>query len=173
MQLSSSIKFVEFFIGILKLLIHWRVKNVEVEDGQIFIADTLGFRRKNGLSGCTMLQPTQARQVFLYASLTWWADKALKVVRLFILMPFFTSPASPISHLVQTQYPIIGQTSEFSQMPKQKKKKNSDLFEQEKVGCALDSVTSNQICGHHFQESHALSMRMSARGAAVSRPPNS
>lgn len=48
-------------------------------------------------------------------------------------------------------------------MPKQKKKKNvSDLFEQEKAGCALDSVTSNRICGHHFQESRVLSMRMSA-----------
>lgn len=48
-------------------------------------------------------------------------------------------------------------------MPKQKKKNVSDLFEQEKAGCALDSVTSNRICGHHFQESRVLSMRVSAR----------
>lgn len=46
MQLSSGIKFLEFFIGILKLLTHWRIKIVEVEDGQIFIANTLGLRRK-------------------------------------------------------------------------------------------------------------------------------
>lgn len=46
MQLSSGIKFLEFFIGILKLLTHWRIKTVEVEDGQIFIANTLGLRRK-------------------------------------------------------------------------------------------------------------------------------